>query len=617
MNQEDKKIAKNIAYTIIKEVSAAIRPHVGNRESGERVKIGADGTPTSYIDLIAEDKIVNILKESEHLSYLISEEIGELKIGKGKIEHITLTQELRRTDLSDTDTPKFIFLIDPIDGTSNAVKGIPAYGISVAVAKVPKGRLATLDDVELGFVNNFANGNFFEAEKGKGCWLNNEEQHTSKQKKISRMTLGGFTKSSTIEASKLLDNARRMRVLGSVVLELSYVASGKYDAFLDLRGSRIIDIAASKLILEEAGGIITNKYGEKLQNKLSIYEKTIVIAAGNKTLHNEIVNIITDNEADVIGKVGIISRIDQNSSVLLSAKIIEFFLSNGIEVEIERGLAAKLEKLKKNPDINKIIKQTEKEVPKIANHIKDLELNIDYKSLSKQIKLFSSDMAIILGGDGTLLRAQSEMRKDTPIFGINMGTVGFLTEIEVEDTFEAFKTILKGDYHIEKRSKLNVSHEKHNYSALNEVVIKTNRPSKMLHFEVQVDGEVIEEFRADGLIISTPSGSTAYSMSAGGPILDPKVGGFIIIPICPFKLGVRPFVVSDESEITVKLLKKGKKAVFVMDGQINEEAEYQEEIKFKKANKKVKFIRMNKKYFYTKVKDKLNEGGISSEPRCL
>ena len=105
-------------------------------------------------------------------------------------------------------------------------------------------------------------------------------------------------------------------------------------------------------------------------------------------------------------------------------------------------------------------------------------------------------------------------------------------------------------------------------------------------------------------------------MSAGGPILDPKVGGFIIIPICPFKLGVRPFVVSDESEITVKLLKKGKKAVFVMDGQINEEAEYQEEIKFKKANKKVKFIRMNKKYFYTKVKDKLNEGGIS-EPRCL
>ena len=97
----------------------------------------------------------------------------------------------------------------------------------------------------------------------------------------------------------------------------------------------------------------------------------------------------------------------------------------------------------------------------------------------------------------------------------------------------------------------------------------TDEPSKMLHFQVQVDGEIIEEFRADGLIISTPSGSTAYSMSAGGPIVDPNVGGFIIIPICPYKLGVRPFIVSDESEIIVKLLKKGKNAVFVMDGQIN------------------------------------------------
>ena len=155
------------------------------------------------------------------------------------------------------------------------------------------------------------------------------------------------------------------------------------------------------------------------------------------------------------------------------------------------------------------------------------------------------------------------------------------------------------------------------YSALNEVVIMTKSPAKMLHFEVQVDGEIVEEFRADGLIISTPSGSTAYSMSAGGPILDPKVGGFIIIPICPYKLGVRPFVISDNSEIIVKLLKKGKKAVFVMDGQINEEAEYQEEIKFKKSDRNVYFIRTSKKYFYEKVKEKLIEGGIHNVPRCL
>ncbi len=220
-------------------------------------------------------------------------------------------------------------------------------------------------------------------------------------------------------------------------------------------------------------------------------------------------------------------------------------------------------------------------------------------------------MAIVLGGDGTLLRAQSKLKDETPLFGVNMGTVGFLTEIESEDTFKALDEVFNENYYKEKRTKLVVSHENHRYTAMNEVVIMTNKPAKMLHFEIQVDGEIIEEVRADGLIISTPSGSTAYAMSAGGPIVDPKVEGFVIIPICPYKLGVRPFIVSDNSEIIVKLLKKGKSAVFVMDGQRNEEAEYQEEIKFKKSEKDVYFIRTSTKYFYEKVKDKLSEGGIN------
>ena len=262
MNARDKQIATDLAYKIIRDVSRAIRPYVGKPESGEKVKMGADGTPSSLIDVIAEERIINILKNAPVLSYIISEEIGELKLGKGTQKNIVLTQELRRTDLDEEDTPKFIFLIDPVDGTNNAIKEIPAFGISIAIANVEQGRLSTLNDVELAFISSFANGNFFEAEKGKGCLLNNEEVHPSDIINISDMTLGGFTKSGTSQASKLVDNARRMRVLGSVVLELSYVASGRYDAFLDLRGSRIIDIAASKLILEEAGCIITNKYGQ-------------------------------------------------------------------------------------------------------------------------------------------------------------------------------------------------------------------------------------------------------------------------------------------------------------------------------------------------------------------
>lgn len=616
MDARDKQIATDLSYEIIREVGRAIRPYVGKPESGEKVKIGADGTPTSLIDIIAEEKVINILKNAPVLSYIVSEEIGELKLGKGTKRSIILTEELRRTDLDPEEIPKFIFLVDPVDGTNNAIKEIPSYGISIAVAEVPHGRPATLNDVQLGFISNFANGNFFEAEKGKGAWLNNEEVHPSKIVNISQMTLGGFTKSGTIEASKLVDNARRMRVLGSVVLELSYVASGRYDAFLDLRGSRIIDIAASKLILEESGGIITNKYGEELNNILSIYEKAVVVAANTEILHKQMIDILNNNETDLIAKVGVISRIDQVKPIIFSAKIIDYLLSNGREVIIEKRLASKLEELKNDPGLDETVEKVKKESPDIADLIDDIDFNINYKKLSENVFDFDCDMAIILGGDGTLLRAQSKMKPEIPIFGINMGTVGFLTDTEASDTFLNLNEILKGDYYKEKRTRLVVSHENHNYTAMNEVVIMTDKPAKMLHFEIKVDGEIIDEVRADGLIISTPSGSTAYAMSAGGPIVDPKVGGFIIIPICPYKLGARPFVVSDNSEITVKLLKKGKSAVFVMDGQINEEAEYEEEIKFKKSDKNVYFIRTSTKYFYEKVKEKLSEGGIQKNNWC-
>ena len=611
MDARDKKIATDLSYEIIKEVGRAIRPYVGKVESGEKVKMGADGTPTSLIDIIAEEKVINILKNAPVYSYIISEEIGELKLGKGTEKSVVLTQELRRELEDNEERPKFIFLVDPLDGTSNAIKEIPAYGISIAVANVPKGRIANLNDVELGFINNFGNGNFFEAEKGKGCWLNNESVHPSDETNIANMSLGGFTKSGTIEASKLVDNARRMRVLGSVVLELSYIASGRYDAFLDLRGSRIIDIAASKLIVEEAGGIITNKYGEKLNNKLSIHERAIVVAANTEKLHKQIIDILNNNQSEHFEKIGIISRIDKYKALLFSAKIIDYLEKKGKQVVIEKRLANKIEELKQDPKLDKRIKKVKKNSPKLSSFFDDVNLNRNFKTISESIFDFDCDMAIVLGGDGTLLRAQSKLKDETPLFGVNMGTVGFLTEIESEDTFKALDEVFNENYYKEKRTKLVVSHENHRYTAMNEVVIMTNKPAKMLHFEIQVDGEIIEEVRADGLIISTPSGSTAYTMSAGGPIVDPKVEGFVIIPICPYKLGVRPFIVSDNSEIIVKLLKKGKSAVFVMDGQRNEEAEYQEEIKFKKSEKDVYFIRTSTKYFYEKVKDKLSEGGIN------
>ena len=169
MNARDKQIATDLAYEIIREVSRAIRPYVGKPESGEKVKMGADGTPTSLIDIIAEDKIINILKNAPVLSYIVSEEIGELKLGKGTKRSINLTQELRRTDLDEEEIPKFIFLIDPVDGTNNAIKEIPAFGISIAIANVTPGRLSTLNDVELGFVRNSPTVTFLKLKKEKAA----------------------------------------------------------------------------------------------------------------------------------------------------------------------------------------------------------------------------------------------------------------------------------------------------------------------------------------------------------------------------------------------------------------------------------------------------------------
>jgi len=630
MKSEDIELFKNISRKIIENVELKIRGHIGNLESGELVKMGADGTPTAYIDLIAENEVIDALVDTDFVSLLISEEIGELKIGKGSVDYVNISDELKRISkgkksdecVLDNNDPRFIFLVDPLDGTNNAVKNIGAYGISIAICEIKNG-VATLEDIELGFVKNFANGNFYEAVKGKGAWLNGKVMVPSKETNLSNLSIGGFIKSTSYDVFDLIKKIRRIRILGSVALELAYVANAKYDAFFDMRKSRIIDIAASKLIVEEAGAIVTDENGNKLKNNLGIHEKTIVIATGNKEIHKKIINIVNSNKSNIIEKAGIVSRLDKEEAILFGAKLIQTLEKKGINISIEHSLANKLNEMKKDENrgnIGKIVEDILKKDKTLANELNDFLRNDgfnfadDYSKYAKDLSEFDTDVLITLGGDGTLLRGQANLSNDEiPLLGINLGTVGFLTELDVKHAFKNLDSILKGEYYNEKRTQLKVLHGKELFTALNEVVIMTEKPAKMLNFEISVDGEVVEEFRADGLILSTPSGSTAYSMSAGGPIVDPKVGAFIIIPICPYKLGLRPFVVSDKSEIKVKLLKKGKKAVLVMDGQVSEEIDDSEEINFARSENNVYFIRTTDKYFYQKIKEKLTENGLKSE----
>lgn len=276
-------------------------------------------------------------------------------------------------------------------------------------------------------------------------------------------------------------------------------------------------------------------------------------------------------------KIGIVSRLDVEESIQLTDKIVEFLLKRDIEILLETEVVDRLNK---------------------------------YEELSCPLEEMKADIIIAVGGDGTILRTQRFISsKKIPLLGINMGTVGFLTEIDPENTFKSLEQVLDKDYIKETRTQLQIEHNQKQHTALNEVVIMTRKPAKMLHIEISVDEEVVEELRADGLIIATPSGSTAYSMSAGGPIVDPRVGGFVIVPICPFKLGSRPTVVPDNSKIKVKLLREGKKAMAVIDGQSEEEINYMDEIIFTKSDDHAIFVRLTKD-FYRRVREKLIKGGI-------
>lgn len=277
-------------------------------------------------------------------------------------------------------------------------------------------------------------------------------------------------------------------------------------------------------------------------------------------------------------RFGIVARVDVEAAVEIASKIIDFLQEKGVEIVLDKTLGLKLGK-----------------PPEMSCQLQDMD----------------TDMVIAVGGDGTILRTQSFISpKKIPLFGINMGTLGFLTEIDPDNAFKALEEVIAGNYFVEKRTQLRVWHNGELPSALNEVVLMTRKPAKMLHIQIEVDEEVVEELRADGLIIATPSGSTAYSMSAGGPIVDPRVDAFIIVPICPFKLGARPTVVANKSQIKVKLLREGKKAVAVIDGQFEEEINYMDEIIFRKSEHCAYFVRFTKD-FYRKVREKLTQGGIT------
>lgn len=251
----------------------------------------------------------------------------------------------------------------------------------------------------------------------------------------------------------------------------------------------------------------------------------------------------------------------------------------------------------------------------IVNHLESrATVLVDLKTAEKinyrgtpvaEMRKHGAEFIISIGGDGTVLRGIQKMDDPLPVLGINMGTIGFLVDVNPDEAFSVIDSVLSG-FEVDERSRLSIMvNDEHLPSATNEVVIITANPAKMLSYKIFVDKNPLEELRADGVVFATSTGSTAYAMSAGGPIVDPRVDGTVIVPLAPFKLSSRPWVVPAKSEIRVELTVHKKEAVIVIDGQYTRKIKEDDKILITKSDKPARFVKTRKDGFYEKVRSKL------------
>lgn len=229
-----------------------------------------------------------------------------------------------------------------------------------------------------------------------------------------------------------------------------------------------------------------------------------------------------------------------------------------------------------------------------------------------------SQLLVVFGGDGTMLRtARHVARYNVPIVGVNMGSFGYLTEINLNELHDALDVILRGKYLVEKRMMLSVS-IKNGASlikagdVLNDVVINRGNLSRITELETSVNGEYLTTYKADGLIISTPTGSTAYSLSAGGPIVFPGKDLIIINPICPHTLTNRPIIFPHDADLNITLWSKEKGATVTLDGQETYQIKSGDAVMIKKSRYAVKLVLSPHRGYWEILRSKLGWSGLPS-----
>ncbi|MDE6472425.1 MAG: NAD(+)/NADH kinase [Clostridia bacterium] len=249
------------------------------------------------------------------------------------------------------------------------------------------------------------------------------------------------------------------------------------------------------------------------------------------------------------------------------------------------------------------------------------EVGIEYKICDNAKEYFDSnviaqenevfewcDIVVAFGGDGTMLNVVRSLPGELPILGINMGKIGFLTEVDENQIEYAVFALQSGNYTVERRSMLKATVDEQQFYALNEVVVSRQDPCHVSVFEVYIDGILADTLRSDGVLVSTPTGSTAYSLSCNGPVLSPTVKALIINGICPHSLHSCPIVVDDN--MSIKISTNDDIMRVIADGTIVIKSQIDGmDITIEKDNKQALFVRLNNQNFYAKLRAKLNYWG--------
>lgn len=280
-------------------------------------------------------------------------------------------------------------------------------------------------------------------------------------------------------------------------------------------------------------------------------------------------------------KIGIIAKLDKQEALDVAKKLITWLENKKVEAFVDTVLADKI------------------------GH----KNGVDRKKIPSMV-----EMLVVLGGDGTLLSAARIVgTKEIPILGVNLGSLGFLTEITLDELYQVLEKILQGNFETNERMMLSVTvtrwgEEIGRYSGLNEAVINKGLWAKIIDLETWINDEYINTYRADGLIIATPTGSTAYSLSAGGPIIYPSIHSFAISPICSYTMTNRPIIVPDDVTVKVVLKTPESDAQLTLDGQVGCPLKVGDAVEIKKAESHVYLIKSPTKSYYEVLKSKLKWG---------